>query len=126
MPPKPKILIVDDDRQIAQGLVLRFRAAGFETDLAHDGAAGLALAGEWLPDVMILDLRMPVMGGMEVLAKLAEQDSTKDIPVIVLSASVMDQAKCRTLDLGARCFVEKPFDAKQLVSSVHRILGQAA
>lgn len=126
MPLKPKILIVDDDRQIAQGLGLRFRAAGYETDLAHDGAAGLALAIEWLPDVMILDLRMPVMGGMDVLAKMAAQESTKDIPVIVLSASVMDQAKCRTLDLGAHCFVEKPFDAKQLVSSVHRILEQAA
>jgi len=122
---RPKILIVDDDRQIAQGLDLRFRAAGFETSLAHDGRAGLALAGDWLPDVMILDLRMPVMDGMNVLARLAAQETTQNIPVIVLSASVVDQAKCKTLDLGARCFMEKPFDAKQLLSTVHKILATA-
>lgn len=121
-PRKPKILIVDDDRQIAQGLELRFRAAGFETSLAHDGKAGLALAREWLPDVMVLDLRMPVMDGMKVLAALAGESMTKDIPVVVLSASVVDQVKCKSLDLGARCFMEKPFDANQLLSTVGKIL----
>lgn len=122
---KPRILIVDDDRQIAQGLDLRFRAAGFETSMAHDGGAGLILARDWLPDVMILDLRMPVIDGMGVLAALAAGEATKSIPVVVLSASVVDQAKCKTLDLGARCFMEKPFDAKQLLSTVGQILAAA-
>lgn len=122
---KPKILIVDDDRQIAQGLDLRFRAAGFETSLAHDGGTGLAVAGDWLPDVMILDLRMPVMDGMNVLAGLAARETTRHIPVVVLSANVADQAKCKSLDLGARCFMEKPFDAKQLLSVVGKILADA-
>lgn len=121
-PRRPKILIVDDDRQIAQGLDLRFRAAGFETSLAHDGKAGLALARDWLPDVMVLDLRMPVMDGMQVLAALASGVATRDIPVVVLSANVVDQAKCKSLDLGARCFMEKPFDAKQLLRTVGKIL----
>lgn len=122
---KPRILVVDDDREIARGLGLRFRAAGFETDLAHDGQAGLKAAGEWRPDVMILDIRMPVMDGLTVLARMQEDDSTKGIPVIVLSANVVDQARCKALDLGARCFVEKPFDAKQLVQTVQTVLEQA-
>lgn len=125
MTQKPRILIVDDDREIARGLELRFRAAGFETELAHDGQAGLEAASQRRPDIMILDIRMPVMDGLTVLSRLQEERSTRDIPVIVLSASVADQAQCRTLDLGARCFMEKPFDARQLVQSVHTVLAEA-
>jgi len=122
---KPRILIVDDDREIARGLDLRFRAMGFETDMAHDGQAGLEAAAQWLPDVMILDIRMPVMDGLTVLARMQENESMKDIPVIVLSASVADLARLRTFDLGARGFMEKPFDAKQLVRSVQTLLEEA-
>lgn len=122
---KPRILIVDDDREIARGLDLRFRAAGFETNMAHDGQAGLEAAAEWQPDVMILDIRMPVMDGMTVLARMQAADTTRKIPVIVLSASVVDRARCKTLDLGARCFVEKPFDARQLVQAVQTVLEEA-
>ena len=121
----PKILIVDDDREIARGLGLRFRAAGFETAMAHDGQTGLDAAIEWQPDVMILDIRMPVMDGLTVLGRMRRDDVTKHIPVIVLSASVVDQARCKTLDLGARCFVEKPFDARQLVQAVQTLLEEA-
>lgn len=122
---KPKILIVDDDREIARGLDLRFRAADFETAMAHDGQAGLEAIAQRRPDIMILDIRMPVMDGMTVLARMRDDDSTKEIPVIVLSASVIDQARCKTLDLGARCFVEKPFDARQLLQTVQMVLEEA-
>lgn len=122
---KPRILIVDDDREIARGLELRFRAAGFETEMAHDGQAGLEAASQWRPNIMILDIRMPVMDGLTVLSRMQEWDSTKDIPVIVLSASVADLAQCRTLDLGARGFMEKPFDALKLVQSVQTVLAEA-
>lgn len=125
MTQKPKILIVDDDREIARGLDLRFRAAGFDTEMAHDGQAGLEAASRCGPDVMVLDIRMPVMDGLTMLARMQEDESTGKIPVIVLSASVADQAQCKALDLGARYFLEKPFDAKQLVQAVQRVLEEA-
>lgn len=120
---KQRILVVDDDREIVRGLCIRLKAAGYEVMTAHDGLAGLEAATELRPDAMLLDIRMPVMDGLAVLAKLRTREETKNLPVIVLSANVAEKAKSRSLNLGARHFVEKPYDAKTIVEALQSALG---
>ena len=116
MPDKLRILVVDDDRAIVQAISVRLRAAGYDVLTAFDGSAGLASATTNRPDTIVLDIRMPGLDGLTVLTKLREQDETKDIPVVMLSASVVDQRNA--LDIGAQFFLEKPYDAKTLVAAV--------
>lgn len=122
---KPRILLVDDDREIALGLSIRLGAAGYEVKTAHDGRAGLDMAMAFRPDAMLLDIRMPIMDGLAVLAELRTHAETKEIPVIVLSANVAEKAKCQSLDLGARHFVGKPYVAAAIIKALRSILGDA-
>lgn len=114
---KPRILIVDDDHQISAGTSIRLQAAGYDTLIAHDGAQGLATAHHQHPDAIVLDVRMPVMDGLECLSQLKNDPATKEIPVVMLSASVVDEEAA--LDAGARYFLRKPFAGKLLLEAVH-------
>lgn len=113
-----RILVVDDDRAVAMGLGMRLKSAGFHVSFAHDGGEGFSAAVENRPDAILLDLRMPVMDGFTVLAKLRERDDTRAIPVIVLSANVADRAEQRALDNGAKYFLEKPYQPKALFAAL--------
>lgn len=119
----PKVLIVDDDREIVDGARLRLGAAGFDTMVAHDGEEGLAAAIANRPDAIILDVRMPRMDGLTALRKLQEREDTKDVPVIVLSASVVDQKAA--LDAGARFFLTKPYEGSTLITAVEAAIAEA-
>ena len=116
-----RVLVVDDDREIVQALSVRLRAMGHEPLAAYDGESGLALAIETIPDAIVLDMRMPAMDGLKVLAGLRAGDATRDIPVIVLSASLVDRATA--VDQGAFCFIEKPYDAKVLAAALNQALS---
>lgn len=118
---KKLILLVDDDRDIARGVALRLGASGYEVLVAHDGARGLESARDRHPDAIVLDMRMPVMDGMQVLAGLREREETRSIPVVVLSASVLARGKARTLECGARYFLQKPFDPRQLLDALQAV-----
>jgi DNA-binding response OmpR family regulator len=122
MPEAGRVLIVDDDGEIVRGLTIRMRAAGYEVLTAWDGQAGLTAAVENRPDAIILDIRMPVMDGLEVLAKLREQTVTKSIPVVVISANAVERTRAKALDLGARCFLVKPYQAGTLIAAVKSVL----
>ena len=102
MSEKPKILIVDDERAIARAIEIRLRAQGYDVLLAHDGAEGLEMARRQQPDAIVLDVRMPVMNGMEVLARLATKKETRHIPVVMASASMVDRSTA--LDMGPGFF----------------------
>ena len=120
------MLIIDDNRDIARGIGLRFSSAGYEVVATHDGQAGLDAAVETQPDIIILDIRMPVMDGLTVLAKLQDLADTAAIPTVVLSANIAENVKTKALELGARYFVEKPFDSKVLVQAVNSAVTSAA
>ncbi len=111
------VLIVDDDRQIAEGTAIRLQAEGYSTLIACNGAEGISVAHRHDPDAIVLDIRMPVMDGIEALRELKGHPSTKEIPVVMLSASVVDEGPA--LDGGARFFVRKPFDRRRLVEAVN-------
>ena len=126
MPDKRRVLLVDDDREIVRGVGIRLRAAGYEILTAFDGQAGLLAAKENLPDAIVLDVRMPVMDGLTMLRRLRDYKETEAIPVVILSASVVDQGKARALEQGARYFLEKPYDPKSLIEAVEAAIAEAA
>ena len=119
---KPTILVVDDDRAILKGAHLRLRACGFETIEAHDGGEGVASALKDRPDAIVMDVRMPRMDGLTALNELQDNDATREIPVVMLSASLIDQQQA--LDAGARFFVSKPYDGKDLVGAVQTAIRE--
>lgn len=124
MPEKRRVLIVDDDREIVRGLTIRLRAAGHEVRCAYDGAAGLAAAIAERPGVIVLDIRMPGLDGFAVLAKLRERAETHGIPVIVLSANGVESVRARALELGARHFLVKPYQAATLLAMIESMISQ--
>lgn len=116
-----RVLIVDDNVEIVQATSARLRAAGYETICAFDGAQGVRLATTDSPDAIVLDVRMPVQDGMTALAELKRRDDTRDIPVVMVSASVVDQHTA--LESGARFFLRKPHDGRKLVDALNTIVS---
>ncbi len=122
MTERPQILVVDDDREIVLGLSVRLRAAGYEVSIAGNGHEGLAAAIDILPDAIVLDIRMPVMDGLTLLTELRRHENTKTIPIVMLSANVADSARSKALNLGASCFLEKPFEAQKLIQRIKTVM----
>jgi CheY-like chemotaxis protein len=119
---KNAVLLIDDDHDVALGASLRLRAAGYETLTAHDGQAGVDIARQRRPAAIVLDVRMPGMNGLVALAKLQHDQRTNDIPIIMLSASLVDQQAA--LDAGARYFLTKPYQPTTLVTAVERAIAE--
>src|SRR6266581_1065349 len=115
---KPKILIVDDDVEFAQLLEFNLERRGCETRIAYQGMDGLRLARTESPDLILLDLLLPDMGGLSVCEILQNQPSTRDIPVFIVSA--LDHSWVETNRSKARFarFFRKPVDLKLLSADV--------
>jgi DNA-binding response OmpR family regulator len=115
-----RILLIDDDHDVIFGTSLRLRAAGYETIAAYDGEDGVAAAVDHRPDAIVLDIRMPRMDGMTALARLRDSDETKNIPVVMLSASLVDQYAA--LDGGAKYFLTKPYQPRLLLAALESVI----
>ncbi|HEX5472135.1 MAG TPA: response regulator [Lacipirellulaceae bacterium] len=116
------VLIVDDDREVNQCLSVRLQSAGFEVLSAADGEKGLDSARLDKPDAIVLDVRMPKKDGLTVLRELRADTGTKNIPVVMLSASIRDQQDA--LQAGANYFVRKPYEAEDVLSAIESSLGE--
>ncbi|MBL8759701.1 MAG: diguanylate cyclase [Phycisphaerae bacterium] len=119
---KPIVLIVDDSPDVHRLLKARLRVEDLDVHSAEDGAAGVALAKSLHPSLILLDLDMPVMDGYEVLRTLKDDQSTMNIPVIILSGLQNAQDKVTAFDLGAVDYVTKPFDIAELKVRVRSAL----
>jgi DNA-binding response OmpR family regulator len=117
------ILLIDDDREIVFGTCLRLRAAGYQTLTAYDGDDGCQAAVRHRPDAIVLDVRMPRHDGLAALAWLRNCADTKYIPIIMASASLVDQQSA--LDSGARFFLSKPYQAKTLLAALSEAINEA-
>jgi len=117
-----KILIVEDDENIARSLDIRLQAAGYETRKAANGVDGLRLAQDLKPDLAILDMRLPVASGESVAYRMRE--SAPEVPFIFLTARNDPAARQAAERLGAAAFFEKPFDTAALMAGVARILNE--
>ena len=121
-----RILLVDDDRDIALGAGIRLRASGYEVTTANDGEEGFACAIADPPDAIVLDIRMPKRDGLTMLADLKRDGRTREIPVIVLSANGIDENRTRAAELGARFFLGKPYEPKRLIEVLETTLNGTA
>jgi two-component system KDP operon response regulator KdpE len=117
-----KVLLVDDDAPLRQTLAIGLRAEGHEVLLAADGRTALQVAAEDLPDLMVLDLGLPDLSGVEVLRRLR---GWSRLPVVVLSARDGSPDKVEALDLGADDYVTKPFGMDELLARI-RAAGRRA
>lgn len=114
-----RILLIDDSRLIAHVAKTILTKLGHEVILAQDGMAGLEAAKSEQPDIILLDLIMPVMDGYQVCQQLKEEGGTKEIPVIMLTSRAEAADKVKGLEMGALDYVTKPFDEGELVARVN-------
>ncbi len=117
-----KVLIIDDDKNMLAIAAARLRAEELDVICAPSGEAGLAMAAQHKPDVIVLDVNMPGLSGFDVCRKLKDDDDLRMIPVIFLTAMDDTPAKVQGLELGAVDYVTKPFDAFELRARVHAAL----
>jgi DNA-binding response OmpR family regulator len=118
-----KILIVDDDEDLAMGLGVRLRANGYQVDVASDAVAATAMARNDGVDLVILDLGLPAGGGLAVLERMRAHLPTALTPVIVLTAGDATLAE-RTLAAGADAFFQKPADNLELTAAISGMLAR--
>ncbi len=114
-----KVLIVDDEKRIVDGVRKYFEQAGFDVLAAHDGPAGLSLARTGEPDLVVLDLMLPGMDGLDVCRALRRESN---VPIIMLTARVEEADKLVGLELGADDYVTKPFSPRELVARARAVL----
>ncbi len=119
---KKKILIVDDERDIIKVLMIRLQSNGYGVLGALGGAQGIFMANKEIPDLIILDIRMPDVDGFSVVEKLKQSDRTSRIPIIFLTGSPERDADERAMGLGARFYIKKPYDPEELLDAVERAL----
>lgn len=120
-----KILIVEDDAAVAEMVQTRLVREGFEVQWASDGAAGFEQVHTFQPQLILLDLTMPRMSGIEVCRRLREGEATRHIPIIMVTAHSADEEVTQGLDVGADDYVAKPFSVRQLISRIRAVLRRA-
>ena len=121
-----RILIADDDPVIVRLLQVNFRLEGYDVETAAHGEEALTKAQELQPALILLDVMMPGLDGWEVARRLKDDERTKDIPVLFLSARAQEEDRRKGLELGVTDYVTKPFDPGELVGLVQRCLRERA
>jgi two-component system KDP operon response regulator KdpE len=122
MSPRQRILIVDDEPQITRVLRTGLTTRGYDVRVAADGESALDTFNDWHPDLVVTDLAMPSVGGLELCKRLR---IVSQIPVIVLSVKGEEKIKVEALDAGADDFVTKPFSMEELLARVRATLRRA-
>jgi DNA-binding response OmpR family regulator len=121
---KKRILVVDDEPNIREVVELYLRRDGFDVEVVGDGAAALAAVERKIPDLIVLDLMLPVVGGLQVTRALRQGE--QNIPIIMLTAKSDEADRIAGLELGADDYLTKPFSPKELVARVKAVLRRAS
>jgi two-component system response regulator MprA len=114
-----RVLIVEDDDDIAQVLQRSLRLEGYETRIAGDGVAALGAAADFVPDLVVLDLGLPKLDGMDVARRLRASD---DVPILMLTARDALESRVEGLDAGADDYLVKPFERQELLARLRALL----
>jgi DNA-binding response OmpR family regulator len=125
MPAAVRMLVVDDDPVILKLLRISFEMEGFEVLSAADGQEGLERARSDHPDVVLSDIMMPRLDGLQLLAELKADSATADLPVVLLSAKAQNAEVREGLAMGADDYVTKPFDPLELLDRVNAVLAKS-
>jgi len=118
-----KVVVVDDDPHVIESLSVLLRDEGFDVVATQDGAGALEKIRTEAPSLVILDLMLPHMPGMDICRALKNDPTTQDIPVIMLTGRAREGDKIHGLEAGADDYVTKPFNPRELVLRINRALG---
>ncbi len=114
---KPKILLVDDDRDFCRTLSEILNSAGYEVGLAHDGIEAVSVAHQMNPDLIVLDIKMPAGDGLSVYHRLKLSSYTRDIPLVFVSGYYQGEIR-------GELFIRKPFDPDELIRHLKEVLAE--
>ena len=118
-----KIALIDDEQELVEAMKGFLEPRGFLVTCAYNGLDGLKIIREEKPDIVVLDISMPEMDGRDVLLEIRKDDSTKDIPVIMLTARDEPFEIDYGIELGANAYITKPYRARQLLKQIDTILN---
>src|SRR3954452_4360784 len=122
---KPLVLVVEDEAPLATMLRYNLEKQGFRVEEAADGQEALTRIAETQPDLVLLDWMLPVMSGLEVCRQIRRRASTRDLPVIIVTARAEDQDAVRGLNTGADNYITKPFSMDALLARIRALLRRA-
>ena len=120
---KKKILFVDDEAQIVRLLSLRLQANDYKVVVAYDCYQCIQMAKEETPDLILLDIKMPMGGGIKAFENLRDNTITENIPVIFITAFPTTEIKNQVIEMGANGFIAKPFGSEELLNKIRSIIG---
>ena len=120
-----KVLVADDEPSIVTALEFMLRQSGYEVMVAHDGAQALQALASFAPDLVLLDLMMPLVSGYEVCQRMRERPEWRHIKIVMLSARGRDVEVSKGVSLGADLYVTKPFSNAELVAKIGALLKDA-
>jgi two-component system, OmpR family, phosphate regulon response regulator PhoB len=115
---RPRILIIEDERGLTDVLTYNLQREGYDTVVAHDGQEGLRKAQMHLPDVILLDLMLPGLNGLDVCRELRAGERTRNVPIVMLTAKAEETDHVVGFSLGADDYVTKPFSVKVLLQRI--------
>jgi len=119
---KSKILVIEDENLMNRTIEFQLKKDGYEVDTALDGKTGIAKVEANYYDLIILDIMLPYLNGLEILAKIKQNDEKKYIPVIIISATGLEDTVLEGFKLGANDFITKPFILPEFSIRVRRLL----
>ena len=119
-----KVLIVDDEPNIVTSLEFLMRRCGYEVAVARNGEEALGLVASFLPDLVLLDVMMPIKSGYDVCRAMRENPAWRHMKIVVLSAKGREAEVSKGLSLGADAYVTKPFSSRELTRQVGELLGE--
>lgn len=119
------IFVVEDDDSIREMVIYALRSANFEAKGFADGGDALTALAEFTPSLVLLDIMLPTVDGMTILKTIREEESTKDLPVIMLTAKGSEMDRIKGLDLGSDDYITKPFSIMEVLSRVKAVLRRS-
>jgi len=117
-----RVLIVDDEKNIVISLEFLLEQAGYQYEIARDGAEAIDMIGQFLPDLILLDVMMPQINGFEVCRRIRENPDWLSMKIIMLTAKGQEAEIEKGLALGANAYISKPFSTKLLMKKIREIL----
>lgn len=122
---RPKVLIAEDEETIVESLSFLMEKEGYDVSVATDGRTAISMIARDVPDMVLLDVMMPVCDGFEVVRAARNDPNTRQIPIMMLTAKTREVDRRKGLELGVDDFVTKPFSTRDVVSRVKALLERA-
>ncbi|MCS7289823.1 MAG: response regulator [Roseiflexus sp.] len=121
----PRILIVEDDAAIRDLLARRLNMAGYDTVFAEDGIRAILASANAAPDLILMDMGLPILNGWQATERIKKRPETQHIPIIALTAYALSEDRYRALNIGCDDFEAKPIDFDRLIQKIEKLLSKS-